>query len=78
VTPKHYYRIQRFNEATRRLAGGADALADVAAAGGYCDQAHLTREFRELAGVTPLRYQGHADSPLHHRLPVLGSPPWRR
>ncbi len=78
VTPKHYYRIQRFNEVTRQLAGGAARLADIAAASGYSDQAHLTREFRELAGVTPARYQGHADSPLHHRLADPGGLPRRR
>lgn len=72
LTPKHYYRIRRFNEVTRRLAEGAGTLADLAAAGGYCDQAHLTREFHELAGVTPSRYRGNADSPLHHRLPERG------
>lgn len=31
--------------------------ADLAAAEGYCDQAHLTREFQAVAGVTPGRYR---------------------
>jgi AraC-like DNA-binding protein len=31
----------------------ADDLAVLAADAGYADQAHLTRESRELAGLTP-------------------------
>jgi AraC-like DNA-binding protein len=73
LTPKHYFRIQRFNEVTRRLASEAKAsVAHIAADLGYSDQAHLTREFRELAGVTPGQYRGRPESPLHHRGPDVG------
>jgi len=73
LTPKHYFRIQRFNEVTRRLASQSQgSLADMAADLGYSDQAHLTREFRELAGVTPSRYRARPESPLHHRATELG------
>ena len=52
--PKALQRVARF----QRFLRGADAaapgsLADAAVAAGYADQAHLTRETRELAGVTP-------------------------
>jgi AraC-like DNA-binding protein len=71
LTPKHYYRIQRFNEVARRLAAANGVpLADLAIDVGYSDQAHLTREFREFAGIPPTRYQGRFDSPLHHRMPA--------
>lgn len=74
VTPKHYYRIQRFNFVTQRLASNADImLADLALSVGYSDQAHLTREFREFAGVTPTGYRGTSHSPLHHQLVDTGN-----
>jgi len=69
LNPKHYFRIRRFNSAVRSLAAGhGQGLGDIAAAAGYSDQAHLTREFREFAGVAPTGYRpGGIDRPLHHR-----------
>jgi AraC-like DNA-binding protein len=70
VNPKQYYRIRRFNSVVRSMAAGdRPCLCDVAAAAGYSDQAHLTREFREFAGVAPTQYRpGGVDRPLHHRV----------
>jgi AraC-like DNA-binding protein len=69
LTPKHYYRIQRFNSVLQFLASGADRdLAQFAVTAGYSDQAHLTRDFREFAGITPTQYQpGGSQRHLHHR-----------
>jgi AraC-like DNA-binding protein len=69
LTPKHYYRVKRFNAALRRIAANAnESLADLAASAGYSDQSHLTREFREFAGVTPTQYRPRDPrSILHHR-----------
>lgn len=47
-------RIPRFEE-PRRLPN-ACRVADVAAACGYYDQAHMNRDFREFAGTTPSEY----------------------
>jgi AraC-like DNA-binding protein len=52
---KEAARVVRFDRARRRLHDGV-RLADVAAATGYFDQAHLAREFRALAGVSPSRW----------------------
>jgi AraC-like DNA-binding protein len=68
LNPKHYYRIRRFNSAARSIAAAdGQGLSDIAAAAGYSDQAHLTREFREFAGVAPTLYRPSGiDRPLHH------------
>ncbi|WP_191246611.1 helix-turn-helix domain-containing protein [Amycolatopsis deserti] len=52
--PKALQRVVRFQRFLRSAdAARPSSLADSAAAAGYADQAHLTRETRELAGVTP-------------------------
>jgi len=50
--PKTLDRVLRFQRA-RRLALSAGSLAMLAAVAGYADQAHLSREARRLAGMTP-------------------------
>lgn len=70
LTPKHYYRVRRFSSALARLAGsgGAAKLVDVALAAGYADQAHFSREFRELAGVAPSVYRPRTPDSEHHHV----------
>ncbi len=53
LTPKQVARILRFERATAMLrAGGGPDLAGVAVACGYSDQAHLSHEWRALAGCS--------------------------
>jgi AraC-like DNA-binding protein len=56
IAPKPVGRLTRFAEARRLVVSATLPLAEVAAACGYADQAHLTREWRELAGVPPTRW----------------------
>ncbi|MES0146381.1 AraC family transcriptional regulator [Mesorhizobium sp. M0012] len=51
--PKTLSRIVRFNHALGLSRQANSAWADIAADCGYADQAHLVREFRDLAGVAP-------------------------
>lgn len=53
LAPKAVARIVRFNRVTALADRDGNGWADVAAACGYADQAHLVREFRALAGDTP-------------------------
>ena len=54
LAPKVAGRVLRFHRARMLLGRPArPGLATVAATCGYYDQAHLTREFRELAGMSP-------------------------
>lgn len=51
LAPKAMARIYRFDRARARL--GAEGAAAVALDCGYYDQAHMNREYRALAGLTP-------------------------
>jgi AraC-like DNA-binding protein len=52
--PKTLDRILRFQRFLRLATAGEEArLSGLAAAAGYADQAHLTREVRRLSGLTP-------------------------
>jgi AraC-like DNA-binding protein len=57
TAPRTLGRIARFHEVLRALHDRRfPSIADSAHALGYCDQAHLAREFRNLAGMTPVQY----------------------
>jgi AraC-like DNA-binding protein len=67
LTPKRYARVIRFGVLLPELVRyGPRDWAQVAASGGYADQSHLIREFRQLAGVAPGAYAPvRADQPTH-------------
>ena len=51
--PKTLQRVLRFRRFVSRIDAGDVDLAAIAADVGYSDQAHLTRECAEMAGLTP-------------------------
>lgn len=64
LAPKRWARVARFQRAIAALSRpSAPSLAEVAHAAGYSDQAHLTREFSAMAGLSPGRYLA---SPRRH------------
>lgn len=66
LTPKVTGRVMRFEVARRLLrATHRPGLADVAARAGFYDQAHLHREWRELAGCTPSRWLAEEFPSVH-------------
>lgn len=56
IAPHRYVIGRRLDLARHRLLAG-EAPADVAAATGFYDQAHLTRHFKRLLAMTPGSYQ---------------------
>jgi AraC-like DNA-binding protein len=59
LSPKTFARIVRLQVALRRIREGS-TLTHVALACGYYDQAHMTRDFRHLAAMSPGAWQTHA------------------
>ena len=57
LSPKWLIQRRRLHDAAERLRAGDDVdlvdLASVAAELGYADQAHFTRDFRAVTGLTP-------------------------
>jgi AraC-like DNA-binding protein len=57
LTPKQAIRVMRFRHAVTLLQSASrGSLASIALSCGYADQAHFTREFRDLAAVSPLEF----------------------
>lgn len=57
LTPKLFHRVRRFQTLVSRIERGMPVnWAELAAACGYFDQAHLIRDFRAFAGLTPVEY----------------------
>jgi AraC-like DNA-binding protein len=59
LPPKVFARIVRLQAALHRVRSGAP-LSEVALSCGYYDQAHMTRDFRQLAAMSPGVWRGYA------------------
>jgi AraC-like DNA-binding protein len=67
LTPKRFARIQRLQRLLAVVEPGRPAdWARLAAEHGYCDQAHLIDDFRELTGVTPGAYRPRSAAERNH------------
>jgi AraC family transcriptional regulator len=58
-TPHQYLLLVRLNHARNLITQGNSGLplAEIAAASGFCDQAHLSRHFRRVFGTTPAAFR---------------------
>jgi transcriptional regulator GlxA family with amidase domain len=57
LSPKRFARIVRIRHAVRRLQSpNPPGLAALALDSGFCDQAHMTREFQALLGEPPAAF----------------------
>ncbi len=66
LPPKKFARVVRFQRALHALRDPSRGLAELAGASGYSDQAHLTRDFVEFAGLTPSAYLRVAPTSANH------------
>ncbi len=56
LTPKWLIQRRRLQEAAERLRTGGTSLAEIAAALGYADQPHFSRDFSAVTGMTPREF----------------------
>ena len=57
MTPKDYQRILRVKKTLTYLKANPESeLVDLALREGFTDQAHMTREFKHIAKITPKQY----------------------
>ena len=58
LPPKTVARLLRFRRAVDRCAAAPSSRwSDIALDAGYLDQAHLIRDFRQFAGMTPVEFR---------------------
>lgn len=57
MPPHRYMTLRRIEVAKQLLSDSAKSLVDVAIEAGFSSQSHFTDRFREITGLTPLRYR---------------------
>jgi AraC-like DNA-binding protein len=57
LSPGQYVMKVRIQAATRALAETEDSLAAIALETGFCDQAAFSRQFKQVAGLSPASYR---------------------
>jgi AraC-like DNA-binding protein len=67
LSPKRVLRIERLQRALVSSRARAIAWAEVAASSGFADQAHMTREFRDLLGESPTAWSRRSRLPICSR-----------
>lgn len=63
VSPHRWRHGKRLEQACHRLTHSNEAIADIAIAFGFNDQAHFTRAFKSAMGITPNVYRRRSNSP---------------
>lgn len=75
LSPSGWARVRRLQRALDHAALARD-WSDVAHRAGYADHAHLCREFRAIAGVTPSDWRARSTERNH--VPITASDPFKR
>jgi AraC-like DNA-binding protein len=64
-SPKEFARIERFQRLLK-MAESGENWGSRAAGAGYSDQAHMIREFKNFAGITPTQYAPISPMAFNH------------
>ncbi|MDQ8015595.1 MAG: helix-turn-helix domain-containing protein [Bordetella sp.] len=72
LLPREWLRLRRVAHAIELASQPSLGWADVAAASGFADQAHLANTFRAVAGVAPSEWRRRADPATPNHVPILG------
>lgn len=69
ITPKEFARLRRVRHACIRLVMERDAAAPASSRAGFADQAHMTREFREVFGASTGMVTAYLNEIRHFVMP---------
>ncbi|WP_254457915.1 helix-turn-helix domain-containing protein [Xanthomonas sacchari] len=69
LAPNAWLRLQRFSHALELACDRSLGWAEIAAASGFADQAHLANTFRSVAGVAPSAWRRMADPAAPRHVP---------
>lgn len=69
LAPAEWLRLRRFSHALDLACDPALGWAEIAAASGFADQAHLSNTFRAVAGLTPSAWRLRADPATPRHVP---------
>jgi AraC family transcriptional regulator len=77
TTMRHYLRDLRLRSACEEIRRTGHSLSRIALAAGFADQAHFTRVFKQVNGLTPSQFRwsiryGPSDDSLAHADPASG------
>ncbi|MBS0426666.1 MAG: AraC family transcriptional regulator [Proteobacteria bacterium] len=70
LLPREWLRLRRFAHAIEYASQPSRGWAEVAAASGFADQAHLANTFRTVAGVSPSEWRRSVDPAAPNHVPV--------
>ncbi|MDN7431426.1 AraC family transcriptional regulator [Burkholderia sp. AU45388] len=70
LAPHEWLRLQRFARALTLATDGSRGWAEIAAASGFADQAHLANSFRSITGVAPSVWRHRTDPATPRHMPA--------
>jgi len=64
VSPYQFLLLLRIKRAKQFLIETDISISDIADETGFCSQAHMTRHFSKIVGITPLKFRQHSKNKI--------------